>query len=131
MAAEIVADSSALLAYVFGEPGAHMVEPWLSRQAICASTVNIAETVSKLVVKGASPSTAWTHIQMLEIKPIDFNLAVAQAACEFAVLGKTHGISFADRACVATALVLKLPMLTADRLWRDAFPSSLDIRLIR
>ena len=131
MAAEIVADASALLAYIFAEPGASVVETWLRRNAICASTVNIAESVSKLAGRGAVPSVAWMHFQMLEVEPIDYSLAIAEVSCEFSLLAKSHGISFGDRACVATALVHGLPMLTADRLWQQAFPSGLDIRLIR
>ena len=131
MATEIVADASALLAYIFGEPGGTLVEPWLARGAVGASAVNVAETVTKLQQLGGSYEESWRNIQMLDIAVFDFTLEIARASTRFASLAKMHGISFADRACVATATVVRLPVLTADRKWPTVFPKGLDIRTIR
>ncbi len=48
----IVIDASALLAYVYGEPGAETVEAALSTSVIHA--VNFAEVLSRLAERGSS-----------------------------------------------------------------------------
>jgi PIN domain nuclease of toxin-antitoxin system len=45
-------------------------------------------------------------------------------------LTRAHGLSLGDRACLATALRLGRPVLTADRSWAN-FDVGVTIRLIR
>lgn len=43
---------------------------------------------------------------------------------------RTYGLSLGDRACLALGMALKVPILTADRIWVTAYPN-LPIQLIR
>jgi len=40
------------------------------------------------------------------------------------------GLSLGDRACLATGLIEKMPVMTADQVWKK-LPLSLEIKLIR
>jgi len=55
----------------------------------------------------------------------------AQKAAEIYAFTGASGLSLGDRLCVATGLRLRLPILTADRLWGELDIPNADIRLIR
>ena len=67
-----VLDASALLTYVFGEPGAEQVETRLPGSVMHA--VNYAEVLSKLAERGLSPEDAEAQLQhagLLQVIRID------------------------------------------------------------
>ncbi len=125
---DAVLDASAVLALLHREPGGEKVRPILPDSAI--STVNLSEVIAKLVENGADPGAAVRLTEAQPFRPVDHTLALAQLAGTLRAATRQAGLSLGDRACLALALTLRLPVYTADRAWRD-LPLDVDVRLIR
>lgn len=111
-----------------GESGEDAVRPWLGRCAI--SAVNYAEAASKLIEGGATRYWAREAILGLGLAVLDFDQSLAERAGELRPLTRHRGLSLGDRACIALGEREKVPIVTADRNWRDILPG-LDIRIVR
>ena len=111
-----VLDASAILALLHDEPGAAEVERWIADGVV--SAVNFAEVVGKLLEAGMPEEPALTAIEGLALDVIAFDAAMAVRAGALRPLTRSLGLSLGDRACLATAQQLKLPVITADRTWR-------------
>ena len=116
-----VLDASALLAYLNDEAGADLVEDALLRGS-AISAINLAEVLSKLAEVGEDPQTVTENLKRRGL--LGGNLVVFPLSEEDAVIiaslhrsTKAHGLSLGDRACLGLALRLKIPALTADRVW--------------
>jgi PIN domain nuclease of toxin-antitoxin system len=114
--ARYVLDSSALIALVRRERGWERVNAALDRSIICA--VNLAESLTKLVHKGGEPRLTERLLRDLELEIVPFDEELAWASRDLCPLAWTHGISFADRACLALARRLRLCALTSDARWK-------------
>jgi PIN domain nuclease of toxin-antitoxin system len=125
---EVVLDSSALIAVIHGEVGADAVTPLLTRAAI--SAVNLAETYGKLLREAFHPDELRQDIAALALDVRPFDAEQAFIAGRMEPETKALGLSLGDRACLALALRLKLPVLTADRQWTKA-NLGVDVRLFR
>jgi ribonuclease VapC len=112
---DYVLDSTALIALVAREPGFERVEELLERSAINA--VNLTETIHKLVQKGSASRVVERMLQGLQLNVIAWTEDLAYRSAEFAILGKSHGLSLGDRACLALARQLHATALTADQAW--------------
>ena len=123
-----VLDASALLAFLFEEPGADVVEDAILRGATI-STVNIAEVLSKLSDRGGDLGSLVLP-EVLAIEP--FTADDARVTSGLRPATRDKDVSLGDRACLALGLRLALPVLTADRAWRD-LPDEVvgDVELIR
>lgn len=110
-------DSSALLAYLFAEPGADAVKSYLGRAMI--SAVNLSEVVARLADKGPTENMIRTQLGKLRLSVLDFDEETAYLAGMLREKTKERGLSLGDRACIATALRADLPALTADRQWAE------------
>jgi len=110
-----VLDASALMAVIRREPGAAFVEARMAGAAM--STVNASEAVMRSVEKGFSEElvTALISVQRLELIAFDADLALAAARLRPVTRG--FGLSFADRACIATAMRRGATIVTADSVW--------------
>jgi PIN domain nuclease of toxin-antitoxin system len=126
--AEIVLDTSALLAFVNGEAGGEVVAEIIGEAVI--STVNLAEAVTKLVGRGASLDRARDILAMADYAVADFDRALAEIAGSLVTRTRPHGLSLGDRACLALAQRERLPALTSDRAWSEV-DSGIEIRLFR
>jgi ribonuclease VapC len=111
-----VIDTSAILAYAFAEKGAAEVERWIDDGA-AVSALTVQETVSKLCQTGMGVAEAEELVRALGliVHPLDYALAV-RAGGMFA-LTKPFGLSHGDRACLALAQTLAVPVVTADKAW--------------
>ena len=115
MTAQIVLDSSAVLALALGEPGSGAVEDVLPDAIV--SAVNHTEIVTRLIDRG------WSGIEIeaflfgfpYDIRP--FDVALARVAAQLRRSTRSAGLSLGDRACLALARDEGLPVLTADRAW--------------
>lgn len=112
-----VHDASAVLAMLRGEPGASRVETLLSGSVI--STVNWAEVIGRSVARGVDTDGLAYELMGSGLKIAPFDLAEAERCGRLWSETWRLGLSLADRACLATALVRDLPVLTADRAWND------------
>lgn len=115
----IVLDASALLAYVYGEPGAETVEAALSEAVIHA--VNFAEVLSRLAERGSSPEDSLGVLEaagVMKLLTVDLGTVEDSLnAARLRPLTKSAGLSLGDRYCLALAQRLGVPALTADRQW--------------
>lgn len=59
-----------------------------------------------------------TAIEGLTLDVIAFDAAMAVRAGALRPVTRSLGLSLGDRACLATAQQLKLPVITADRTWQ-------------
>src|SRR5215203_26516 len=124
---EVVLDASAILAVVNREPGADRVVA--VSDGATASALILAEVVSWLAARD-------TPVDQIHGTVAAFNLVIqpfhhARAVAAGLLISKTRhqGLSLADRACLALAIELGLPVMTADRHWRD-LDLGVDVRLI-
>lgn len=114
----IVLDASALLAVINREPGCERLTPELLSDAT-SSTVNLAEVQGTLVRKGADANEAWRKALSLIGEATPFTEDHAKVAGSLVTHTRALGLSLGDRACLALGLALRLPVYTADRLWKN------------
>ncbi len=133
---ESVLDASALLAYLNDEPGAETVEQALAAGCLI-SAVNWAEVMTKVQERSAiaprelEKELAEKGILGQLIQVVSFEPWLAAGVAELRSPTRQLGLSLADRACLALAQALELPVYTADRSWGKLALSPLDVRLIR
>jgi PIN domain nuclease of toxin-antitoxin system len=121
-----------VIAWIFGERGADMVEAAFPKT--CINAVNLAEVLLKAKVKGYTGDSDELLAALcdmgLTIVPFDADQAVLVpfVHAQGELLGKKQptlkgSMSLADCTCIATALHLELPIVGDDILW-----TALDIR---
>lgn len=110
-------DASALMAVIRREPGADFVEARF--EGALMSSVNASEAIMRSVEKGFSGDLVTMLIanRQIELLPFDAELALATAGLRPAT--RQFGLSFADRACLATAMRHRATVVTADRIWAE------------
>ena len=114
----IVFDSSAILAVIFGEPGADVAEALMHDDAAVLSSVNHAETLAKLLDKGMTPAQATKIFQGLQLTVLPFTLEQAEIAGRLRPSTRALNLSLGDRCCLALARTLNnATVVTADRPW--------------
>ena len=116
---KVVLDTTAVLAYLFGEVGADSVYPVLEAGLGVMSSVNYAELVGKLVDQGMPAEIIRETLFDLAIEIIDYDEAQAFETGALRTISKTFGLSLGDRACLALAVILKLPVMTANPVLQD------------
>ena len=125
-----IVDASALLAYLFDESGADVVAELLDTGNALVSSVNYAETVSKLVDRKMPEEVVKTTMDNLGLEAVAYD---EQQALLTGLLRKSclsYGLSLGDRACLALAKANGLPVMTAGREWKT-IPLGLEVVLIR
>jgi len=123
-----ILDASALIAFLHDEPGSNAVVDAIAYTA-AVSMVNWAEALSKVAADGADPQAVATAFEgTLILEPLTETDCIEIARLR--PLTKAHGLSLADRACLALAKRLDLPVLTADRDWAD-LTLGIAVQLIR
>jgi PIN domain nuclease of toxin-antitoxin system len=126
--ASFVLDTSALLAFVNGEPGAEIVADVIADAAV--SAVNLSEAVAKLVSRGTSLDVARAALAMADYEVADFDRAQAEAAGAMIARTRQAGLSLGDRACLALAQREGALALTADRSW-SSVDVGVEVRVFR
>jgi PIN domain nuclease of toxin-antitoxin system len=123
-----------MLAYLHGEPGADHVTTALE-QVAAVSAANWAEVRSKLAELGQPLEEVTEHLEQqgvlgigLVVQPLDE--AQAREIANLRAATRAHGLSLGDRACLALAKTLRLPVLTAGRPWAT-LQVDVTVRLIR
>ncbi len=121
-------DASAILAMLEREPGHERVAARLGSTTM--STVNLAEVVTSLINKGVLGADARRTAASLEIETVPLDRTLALDAGALRETTRHRGLSLGDRACLALARHLALPVLTADRRWAD-LDIGVEVQLIR
>ena len=112
-----VLDASAILAALFREPGAGVVETYY--EAGIVSSVNLSEVAAKLSDRGMPSIKAQELLSGLglAIRPFDERQAYTAGALREAT--RSSGLSLGDRACLALGLAEGVPVVTVDRKWAE------------
>lgn len=128
---EFLLDASALLAFLYNEPGGPSLR-LLTSSRLWMSSVNLAEVLSKTYDHAASEIAVQAVLRDLGIRVLEFRAQHARWAARLRPATRNAGLSLGDRCCLATAIVHDFTVLTADRTWMTlALPVALDIQLIR
>lgn len=124
----VVFDASTLLASINREPGQEVVSA--IDDEIVISSVNYAEIVSRLALGRMSSEVIEAAVAEYQMRVAPFTERLAMIAGLLITRTCHLGLSLGDRACLALAVDMRLPVLTADRVWAD-LDLGIDIRLIR
>lgn len=108
-------DASALLAFLFREPGHEQVGAMLD--TACLSTVNLAEVIGRFVRDGHDAHQVLQKLTSTMIEIVPFTAVDAALAASLIPATQSLGLSLGDRACLALALSRNIPAITADRIW--------------
>lgn len=125
----VVFDASAVLALVRDEPGADKVAPYVGRAAI--SAVNLQEIVKELLLSGLDEATTRELLDELRLDVRAHDVAAAYAAAALHAQTREYGRGLGDRSCLALAMQLGVPALTADREWKKVRIKNLKLEHIR
>lgn len=117
---DIVADASAIIALLVGEPITRFDPTRLAGASI--SAVNLSEVLARLQEFGTPESEAVAAVARLELRIVPFDEPQARIAARLRSTTRRAGLSLGDRACLALGDRLGCPVVTADRIW-----ASLDI----
>jgi ribonuclease VapC len=125
---EVVVDASAVLAAIQQEPFRGFDPARVVQAAI--SAVNLSEVLTKLLSAGFTPEEANAAAEAFNLRVFAFDKSQASTAARLWAATRRFGLSLGDRACLALALELKKPAVTADRAWSKLAVGA-DIVLIR
>lgn len=106
----VVLDRSALLALFYDEEGANVIYRLLPNAVI--STVTLCEIIILAVESGISANLIFEQIEALELHVEAFNSEQAKLAAQ--LTAQYENLSLSERAGIALALSLNLPLYTAD-----------------
>lgn len=126
--ADVILDTSAVLASFNAEPGAEVVEEVMSSAAILSVTV--AEILTKFVEFGIPEGACEAMYRGLGLAVVPFDEALAIRSGLLRGVTKEQGLSLGDRACLALAERENVPVLTADQSWAE-LDIGVEVRLIR
>jgi PIN domain nuclease of toxin-antitoxin system len=125
----VVLDASAVLALVRDEPGADKVAPHVGRAAI--SAVNLQEVVKELLLSGLDEATTRELLDELRLDVRSHDASAAYAAAGLHAQTRQYGRGLGDRSCLALAIQIGVPALTADREWKKVKVKNLKLEHIR
>ncbi|MBW8754046.1 MAG: type II toxin-antitoxin system VapC family toxin [Sphingomonadales bacterium] len=123
-----VIDASVLLAAILGELTAEETEVWLAGS--CMSSVNLSESIAKLVDHGYTAEVVTDILQAMKLDVRPFDREQAERAGLLRASTRQFGLSLGDRACLALANELQRPAATADGIWAK-LDVGIPIELIR
>jgi PIN domain nuclease of toxin-antitoxin system len=114
-----VLDASAVLALLRDELGADRVAEVLAEHGAIISPVNAIEVVRRLRRDGHPGEVCERALDELPIFHAPFTREMGRHAARLEGPVEGAPLSLADRACIAAAIELDGPLLTADRAWLD------------
>jgi ribonuclease VapC len=124
----VLADASAVIAYLNFEPGADEVRKCLPR--IRLAMANLAEIVAVVFRHRVSRSWVEEHIFRVFPEALPFDREQAYLCGALEAITRPNGLSLGDRACLALALERKATAYTADRNWKN-LSLGIEIEVIR
>jgi PIN domain nuclease of toxin-antitoxin system len=96
------------------------------------SAVNFCEVASKLIERGYGPDETEAGLSRSNFTVEAVTRQDALAAAKLWPVTRRFGLSLGDRFCLALAVRLRRPALTADRRWGDLdLDVGIDVELIR
>ncbi len=125
----VVFDTSAVIALLRGEPGAALVAGRVGQAAM--SAVNLQELIKALILRGVAPPVIEEMIQELRLDLHVHDRDAAFASARLTEATRQHGSGLGDRSCMALAIKLGVPVLTADRAWAKLKLPGLSVEVVR
>jgi len=126
----MVLDASALIAFLFDEPGAEKVRPEVRKGLL--STVNLAEVLGRIARDGKQIDNLSAALAVTLGEIVALTADQARLAAQLLPLTRSHGLSLGDRCCLGLAIERGLPVLTADRTWSTlSLPWAISVRFVR
>ncbi len=110
-------DASAVLAFIWQEPGSERVEAALDASVL--PTVTLGEVLHRHVATGRDHAGVSAELLALGVAFEPFTQRDAVVQAELQRFDREHRLSIGDRCCLAVAARLRLPVLTADRYWSE------------
>jgi PIN domain nuclease of toxin-antitoxin system len=107
-----------MLAVLNQELGSDKLTPEMLNNA-AGSVVNLAEVHTKLVSRGGDPDEAWEDTLSAIQQAVPFDEEQARITGGLVAQTRALGLSLGDRACLALGLVLKAPVYTTDKSWKN------------
>lgn len=127
---KVVLDASAMLALIHREPGQESVADAVVESAI--SAVNLSEVVGKLAERGVPLERAKAIALSFGVEVVPLDVDIAAKAGQLRPSTRSAGLSLGDRCCLATAMALGVPALTAEAAWEPlADMLGVEVRNIR
>lgn len=123
-----ILDASAVLAMLNDEPGGASVAAYLMGAGI--SSVNWSEVIQKLLAKKVTTTGMQEDFQELGLMILPFTTDQAELAATLWTSTQAIGLSLGDRACLALATTLNIPVVTADKAWK-ALNLTISVQVIR
>lgn len=125
-----VLDASALLALLFREQGA---DRFLSAAGMrpAMSAVNWSEVSQKSTEHGVDGRQLLSRVLDAGLEIMDLTVERAERVASLWPVTRPLGLSLADRACLALALELQRPAVTADRSWSRLTINGLVVHSLR
>jgi PIN domain nuclease of toxin-antitoxin system len=111
----MVIDASALLAFLFQEPGSNIVAESLDGSYM--SAVNLSEVLGRFSTDGKDTHIVGAWLRQLPIQIIPFSREEAEQTAALRPQTDRYGLSLGDRACLSLGLSRGIPVLTADKEW--------------
>ena len=125
-----VIDASALLAFLKDESIPLDELEFLLPKSIISS-INACEVATVMLRLGAPIETIEGLITETLGNIVPFDIDHYLLAANLWKTTKSLGLSLGDRACLALALKMKLPVYTADKIWSKIKIKNLEVKLIR
>ncbi len=111
----VVLDASAILAVLFREPGAELVERHYPHAIV--SSVNLSEVAAKLCDRGMAAGDVAGLLSGLDLDVRVFDETQALLAGSLRKATRSQGLSIGDRACLALGITEGAAVVTTDRIW--------------
>ena len=128
--AHVLLDASAVLAVIWREPGAEIVRVAM-RDGAAISTVNLAEVAALLHHRGWRASDVENTLAAFRMDTLPFDSDVALSSGALRPATASAGLGLGDRACLATAAIFEMPVLTSDKSWLRIDLEGIEVRVIR
>jgi len=123
-----VLDASAVVALLYGEPGAKRVEEVIADSLIGAA--NFSEAMSIVALRNSDTDAAAALLANLGMTIVPVTESQAMAAANLHIRTKKFGLSLGDRLCLALAFEAGLAAITSDKIWAN-LDLGVEIRIIR
>ncbi|MDB9526981.1 type II toxin-antitoxin system VapC family toxin [Oscillatoria sp. CS-180] len=129
-----VLDASALLAWLFGEPGRQHITKALTKGCLIAS-VNWCEVLQKANGRGIAQERLYGDLEDKQILDgaltiTSFDEELAKRAATLHPQTQSLGLSLGDRACLALGMSKNLLVITANKVWAE-LDLPVEVQLIR
>ena len=127
---KVILDASAFIALASEEKGWEMVASILPKAVM--SAVNVAEVAKFMIeLKGSNKEEAQSVINQSISEIYNFSEEQAFISADLIKVTKRLGLSLGDRACIALAIDIGYPILTADKAWDKLKMNDVTIKQIR